>query len=160
MQTFLPHKNFRESAQALDSRRLNKQLLEGRQIYSILVLDRQSGGWVRHPAVLMWKGYENVLFQYLSALRDECEARNIRWQKNWEEILRLHDINQDRILDDDEEEQQYPQWINDERIYESHRFNLFRKDPEYYIEFADSKNFPCCIECNYFWPSHNADYRR
>jgi hypothetical protein len=68
MQTFVPYADMHESAVVLDNKRLNKQLLEGRQIYSILSSGRTTGGWVRHPAVLMWRNYDNALYAYLKTL--------------------------------------------------------------------------------------------
>ena len=56
MQTFVPFDNFIESSKSLDNRRLNKQLLEGRQIYKIIYTDQRSGAWANHPAVKMWRG--------------------------------------------------------------------------------------------------------
>ena len=51
MQTFVPFADFDMSAQSLDNKRLNKQLLEGRQVYQILADNRTKGGWVNHQAV-------------------------------------------------------------------------------------------------------------
>jgi len=153
MQTFVPYTDMYESAAVLDNKRLNKQLLEGRQIYSILSSGRTKGGWVRHPAVLMWKGYDNALFEYLIAIKYECDERSISTEKNWDAIQEMYDWNWDRgdnIV--------MPPWWGDERIHESHRNNLYVKDPEYYAEFGNDSRVTCCDKCNYFWPTHTLMY--
>ena len=153
MQTFVPYTDMYESAAVLDNKRLNKQLLEGRQIYSILSSGRTKGGWVRHPAVLMWKGYDNALFEYLIAIKYECDERSISTEKNWDAIQEMYDWNWDRgdnIV--------MPPWWGDERVHESHRNNLYVKDPEYYAEFGNDSRVTCCDTCNYFWPTHTLYY--
>ena len=57
MQTFLPYNDFKKTAACLDNRRLGKQRVEAYQILRIISGKRTSGGWLRHPAVLMWKGF-------------------------------------------------------------------------------------------------------
>ena len=149
MQTFVPYANMQESAAVLDNKRLNKQLLEGRQIYSILSSGRTKGGWVRHPAVLMWKGYDNALFKYLIAIKHECDSRGISTQKNWDAIQEMYDWNWDRG-----DNTIMPSWWGDERVHQSHRNNLYVKDPEYYAEFMHDDKVTCCPDCNYLWPTH------
>lgn len=149
MQTFVPYADVNESASVLDNKRLNKQLLEGRQIYNIIAGNRTTGGWVRHPAVLMWRNYDMGLYSYLTAMRDECESRGISWEKNWLAIEDIHNNNWHRG-----DSVVMPPWIGDERIHQSHRNNLYRKDPEYYAEFVNDGFISCCPDCNYVWASH------
>jgi IS30 family transposase len=59
IQTFLPYPDFRASALVLDCRRLGKQRVEALQVLRGLVVPGY--GWRRHPAVLMWAGYEEAL---------------------------------------------------------------------------------------------------
>ena len=149
MQTFLPFADFKKSAAVLDNKRLLKQLLEGRQIYKILATNQCSGGWVNHPAVRMWRNYDMAFYTYLVAIRDECDKRGIKWDKNWSAIEQLHENNWhrgDNIV--------MPPWIGDERIHQSHRNNLYRKDPEYYAEFVNDGFISCCPDCSYVWASH------
>jgi hypothetical protein len=149
MQTFVPHKDFQESAAVLDNKRLNKQLLEGRQIYKIIASNQTSGAWVNHPAVKMWRGYDNALFDYLRVIKDECVDRNIQTEKNWNALTEMHEWNWNRgdnIV--------MPQWWGDERVHQSHRNNLYKKDPEYYAEFINAPFVSCCEKCNYWWPTH------
>ena len=59
MQTFLPYKSFRKTALCLDNKRLGKQRVETLQILRALTgYYNQSGAWLNHPAVKMWRGYE------------------------------------------------------------------------------------------------------
>ncbi len=62
MQTFLPFADFAASARALDDRRLGKQRVEALQI--VRALTRETYGWQHHPAVRMWRGYEEALGSY------------------------------------------------------------------------------------------------
>ncbi len=158
MQTFVPWPDFNESASVLDNKRLNKQLLEGRQIYGILVSGRRSGAWVNHPAVKMWRNYDMALFEYLEAIKDECIYRNIQTKKNWDAIMDIHNNNWNRgsntIL---------PPWWDDDRIHLSHRQNLYKKDSEYYAYFVNDNRLSavsCCDTCSYFWPvaGHAKEY--
>ena len=153
MQTFVPYADFDESASVLDSKRLNKQLLEGRQIYQIIATRRTSGGWVNHPAVKMWRNHDNALFQYLTCIVNECNVRNIKTENNWNTIITMHYNNVNRG-----DEVIMPQWLGDERIHQSHRNNLYRKDPEYYAQFSYDEFVSCCPSCNYFWPTHTLFY--
>lgn len=69
MQTFLPYPDFRKSAQVLDGQRLGKQRLEAAQILAVLRDDAE--GWAAHPAVEMWRGYEDALCAYMDAMVDQ-----------------------------------------------------------------------------------------
>jgi hypothetical protein len=155
MQTFVPFDNFIESSKSLDNRRLNKQLLEGRQIYKIIYTDQRSGAWANHPAVKMWRGCDTALFNYLVAIKNECVYRGIKTDKNWSAITEMHDNNLNRS-----DGIHMPLWWGDKRVHQSHRNNLYRKDPEYYVEFMHDDFVSCCDKCNYFWPvaSHTKDY--
>jgi|SRR5210317_879847 hypothetical protein len=153
MQTFVPYADMHESAVVLDNKRLNKQLLEGRQIYNIISDGRTTGGWVSHPAVKMWRNYDNALYAYLENIMLECDYRGIATEKNWSVIVKMHENNWDRgdnIV--------MPPWWGDERVHESHRNNLYVKDPEYYAEFRNANRTTCCKDCNYFWPTHTLYY--
>ena len=153
MQTFVPYADFEKSAAVLDNKRLNKQLLEGRQIYKIIASGKDRGAWVNHPAVKMWRNMDNSLFEYLKAIKNECVARGIQTEKNWAAILYMHQNNWYRG-----ESIIMPVWWTDERVHESHRNNLYVKDPDFYAEFSSAKRVTCCDRCNYFWPTHTLFY--
>jgi hypothetical protein len=149
MQTFVPFDNFEDSAAVLDNKRLNKQLLEGRQIYKIIASNQLKGAWVNHPAVKMWRGFDNALFDYLRVIKDECLYRNIQTENNWNALTEMYEWNWHRgdgIV--------MPPWWGDNKVHQSHRNNLYRKDSEYYAEFVNDKFISCCERCNYYWPTH------
>lgn len=76
MQTFLPFEDFTECAKVLDYRRLGKQRIESCQILNTLA--GNSKGWINHPAVKMWRGYENVLIKYNLAICKEWVAKGYK----------------------------------------------------------------------------------
>lgn len=131
MQTFLPYPDFQQSAKCLDYRRLGKQRVEAKQILDILTLNKDSG-WKNHPAVKMWRGYENALANYMNEFIQEWIRRGY---KNTMKIYK----HGETIL---------PKWIGDSRLHDSHRSNLLRKDQEFYskYEWEISNDMP------YWWP--------
>jgi len=131
MQTFLPFPDFIHTAKILDDKRLGKQRVEAFQILKTLAY---GGRWGNHPAVLMWKGYEDTLGYYMDIMMLEWEKRGFKNNMLYY-IARASEV----VL---------PPWIGDFRLHESHRANLARKDPEYYGKiwpYAD-KDAP------YWWP--------
>lgn len=156
MQTFLPYKEFSKSAQALDNKRLNKQILEGYQILNVLSNDDPKAGWRNHPAVKMWRGHEFALLDYVFTMVFEANNRGIRTENNVMNIITLRDragYRWGRGL---------PSWFKDtntiNRINTTHKANLFIKDSGYYHDFESAvrnvNNEPCCEKCNYYWPTH------
>jgi hypothetical protein len=93
MQTFLTYISYAKSAKALDNDRLNKQITEGFQIKESLAMIDSKGrllpsirrkyqregkrvpGWIHHPAVLMWIGFESSLDAYLACCIKEWKRR-------------------------------------------------------------------------------------
>lgn len=155
MQTFLPYSDFDQVAQILDSKRLNKQLLEGRQILQALA--GKTKGWRNHPATKMWAGSEGVLHRYLLEIAKECDSRGIKYQKNLDAIEDTMFNNFNNISVNSR-----PFWMKDKTIYRrvniTHQANLYRKDSyEYGIfqsSYDDPMNDPCCEACLYYWPTH------
>jgi hypothetical protein len=156
MQTFLPYKDFTKSAQALDNKRLNKQVLEGYQILKVLNNPDPRAGWRNHPAVKMWRGHEHGLWDYIMAMVGVANERGIKTDKNMENLLALRNTTQ-----------QYwgsgkPEWFDNDivmaKVTTTHKANLYRKDSYYYVDFvdavADENNEPCCERCQYFWVTH------
>jgi hypothetical protein len=117
VQTFLPYPSFVESARVLDNKRLGKQRVEAMQILN--ALHRESGGWVNHPAVKMWRGHEEALRLYHDTMIAEWVLRGFR---NTMKTFR----------DDWNESPPLPPWVGDESFHRSHRSNLLRKDVGYY----------------------------
>jgi hypothetical protein len=156
MQTFMPSKTFNTSAEMLDNKRLNKQILEGYQILNVLSNDDPHAGWRNHPAVKMWKNSEHFLYSYILAMVAEANKRGIKTDKNLANLTALRNRMKDFWGTNS------PEWYHDEllmrKITTTHRANLYVKDPEYYNAFAyavDHKdNTPCCERCKYYWPTH------
>ena len=156
MQTFLPSSNISYTAKSLDNKRLNKQILEGYQILKVLSGESPSGAWRNHPAVLMWKGYETGLWSYIQHMIKEAKIRGIKTINNENN---LNDLKEKCLSRWGKTPPMF--WSNDNkvmRITTTHKANLFKKDPIYYIKYqyaADSPyNKPCCEKCNYYWPTH------
>jgi hypothetical protein len=156
MQTFLPSANPATAARMLDSKRLNKQILECYQILNVLSGKSPTGGWRNHPAVLMWKGYERGLWTYVQAMIVEAKYRGIKTENNEANLNRLKD-------------QCWNQWGSNRpsfwtdnnklmRVVTTHKASLFDKDPMYYSKFSYAKhslyNQPCCSTCKYYWVTH------
>lgn len=156
MQTFLPSRNFLECAQLLDSKRLNKQILEGYQILNVLSGQSPTGGWRNHPAVKMWRGHELSLHLYVKSMIHEAKHRGIKTDKNEENIQSLFDKVADSWGGG------LPNWFFDQnkimRVITTHKANLFKKDPLYYAKFQPAMfspyNAPCCNDCKYYWVTH------
>lgn len=145
MQTFLPYPNFLWSAQCLDWRRLGKQRVEGYQILQNCL--GISKGWSNHPAIKMWKGYENALAYYTMTIIEHWIERgyedNLRYK--FRPLCAEHNIN----LDLDLKKIEMPYWFGDSKFHKSHKSNLIRKYPEHYGKlWPDVPN-----DLEYIWPS-------
>jgi hypothetical protein len=155
MQTFLPSSDYEYSAQALDNKRLNKQVLEGYQIMKILSGASESGAWRNHPAVLMWKNAERSLMDYIDHMVYEADWRGIKTEKNVSNLRTLKSNFSHNWKDNE------PVWMKPEhlkRVITTHQSNLYRKDPIIYAHYATAKdsefNKPCCDKCLYYWATH------
>lgn len=156
MQTFLPFIEFSQSAKALDSKRLNKQILEGYQILNVLSNDDPHAGWRNHPAVKMWRGHEGALWDYVFACVREADERGIKTDKNVENLINLRRRAEYNWGGGMPEWMSQPEVLN--RLVTTHRSNLYRKDPTYYFDFVSAVGSewdkPCCDRCNYYWITH------
>lgn len=157
MQVFMSEFVFDDTAQVLDTKRLVKQLLEGRQIMSVLAGEQNGNGWKNHPAVRMFEGYEKALYAYLKAIKNEMQTRGYKWEKNWEVIEDLYSRHFKN------ETQGYPLWMRDpetwKRVMITHRGRLWEKDPAHYAHYEGEghifMDYVCCPgKCTYYWPTH------
>ena len=136
MNTFLPFPNFAKSAKSLDYRRLGKQRVEAYQILRTLL--GQSIAWIHHPVTKMWCGYEFSLNSYGTIVC--CEWIDRGYQ----------DTLLDKFITFQVELPQTgrPPWFGNEDFHRSHRANLVRKYPEYYVPlFGQLEPEP------YVWPA-------
>ena len=133
MQTFLPYPDFHKSLSCLDDKRLGKQRVEAMQILQAL-LPNSTSRWKNHPAVKMWKGYENALTLYMNTSIQLWSLRGFRNIKMKEQTI--------------EGEVIFPPWFGNTQFHASHRSNLLRKKPEWYSKFYWTE--PDNLE--YIWP--------
>jgi hypothetical protein len=137
MQTFLVDYVLIRNFQCLDNKRLGKQRVECLQILN--TLEGKSKGWRHHPAVLMWTGYEDLLRYYMDFCILEWKRRGFKnsmaLNHEWEKLPGLKDTNPSVWLSCKSGPFAHPQWWGDPRILNSHKANLYRKDPVWYGKF-------------------------
>lgn len=148
MQTFLPYRDFEASARVLDTRRLGKQRVETLQIVKALL--QPDYGWRNHPAVLMWKGYEEALGRYgievcrvwrTRGFADTCQPKILAH-------LGLLGIDLVRGQDELAAAGALPRWLGETALHRSHQSALLRKDPALY-----GPSFPGVPDdLPYLWP--------
>jgi hypothetical protein len=131
MQTFLPYKSFTGSLKCLDNKRLGKQRVEAMQILNTLT--GKSNGWKNHPAVRMWRGYEDALCEYHNLAIDLWMEKGFN-----NSMIMIVGYNPDF---------KYPHWLTDE-FCNSHRSNLLRKDPLFYKQYG----WDVTSDLPYIWP--------
>ena len=149
MQTFLPHPDFELSARSLDQKRLGKQRVECIQVVRGLTWEKY--GWKNHPAVKMWRGYEEALGRYSLVccevwlelgFADTCAATILA-------DLATAGITDVRTQPELAAVDALPPWLGDERFHVSHQSSLVRKDPEFY-----APRFPGVPDdLPYHWPT-------
>jgi hypothetical protein len=136
VQTFLPYPDFAESARVLDDVRLGKQRVEAYQI--VRTLAGVTNGWRHHPAVKMWRGYEDALVDYGVAMCAEWTARG-----------RADTVHEKLLVHRSPSKATLPPWFGNPALHASHRSNLLRKDPEWYGRFGWSEP----ADLPYVWPA-------
>lgn len=115
MQTFLPYSDFFKTAQVLDRQRLGKQRVECLQILKCLL--EEENRWKNHPAVKMWKKYENCLVLYGIIICREWKSRGYK-DTCYEKIKQFYNL---------EKSLKFPLFIGNEEFHKSHQSNLIRK---------------------------------
>lgn len=128
MQTFLPYSDYVESARVLDTRRLQKQIVECQQLLNALT-NPDAKGWRNHPAALMWKGYEKSLAFYAEVCWNEWKARG--YGPDHKSIIKIRELASTLNSTD-----ALPKWLGREDFHSSHRSNLLRKDFQYYSKLG------------------------
>lgn len=117
MQIFVPYKEPLEVAKCLDRRRLNKQIIETRQI--INAITGVSAAWFNHPVVHMYRNhldflsnYERCLYAYFSG------------------------SNETALMFSNEAVRCLPEFINDD-LCNQHKRRLYTKDNVHYKQFSE-----------------------
>ena len=136
--------DYSKQAEVLDNRRLNKQALEAWQILMVLVeLDpagqhRTPKGWRSHPAVKMWKGYEQALLEYLLAMVAEWHRRGYN-STIGNKAVATYQRAVELGKADHHAEAPIPAWQADQALFEqiaqTHRQALLVKEYEHYSQF-------------------------
>lgn len=156
MQTFLPFSSFARSAKALDRQRLGKQRVETLQIARTLagvtvdqltgaIVRREATGWANHPAVKMWSGHLDSLYDYQYAVCSEWTSRGyldtcLRKTRDVLDFYREADGGGWTHV---------PEWLGDPAFHRSHQSNLIRKDPARYgVMWPGIPN-----DLEYVWPT-------
>ena len=143
--TFLPYPCFERSAHVLDRQRLNSQKNECNLILGTLLgwptkEGKERTGWKNHPAVRMWRGYEDALKSYMNSMIIEWRRRG--YQTGFEVWI----LGSPPVM---------PWWLGDERVHAGFRQTLLFKLPEHYGKFG-WKEEP---KYEYWWPV-NIDFSR
>lgn len=141
MMTFIVIGDFVINAQLLDNVRLGKQRVEAMQIINVL-LAKLKGlppgvkmAWINHPAVKAWEGYIPALQYYTNCIINEFIRRG--YQNN----MPLYVITEPIV---------HPWWTQWDRLHNSHRAMLLRKDPFFYPkQFTVPDEFK---QYGYIWP--------
>jgi hypothetical protein len=140
VQTFLPYPDYVQSAKALDTRRLQKQIVECQQILNALI-NPNAKGWRKHPAALMWRGHEKALAAYAEACWNEWKNRG--YGPDHKSILKIRELVQTLNSTDAP-----PAWLGRADVHASHRGNLLRKDFEHYSKQGWTES----PDMDYVWP--------
>lgn len=146
MQTFLPYANYEQSAKCLDYKRLGKQRLEAKHIINIICNRANTfkeglkisviKAFKNHPAVSMWRGYDNSLKLYYNTILNEWIQRGYNNNMLYEDII----IDLSLI--------EHPFWLGNMEFHNSHKSNLLRKDSVYYKQFK----YEVSDDLPYVWP--------
>jgi hypothetical protein len=139
MITFLPFPCFRSSVKALDNKRLGKQRIEAQMILDYLEGNRNDR-WKNHPAIEMWKGYNEALKFYINCCIDEWTRRKKKDGAPFKNTMKIHEIDFEKL--------KYPWWFDKEKFHASHRSNLLRKDYAFYSKYAWQES----TDLLYIWP--------
>lgn len=165
MQTFLPHRNFRKSAECLDTKRLGKQRVETLQI--LRALFHSDYGWQNHPAVNMWRGYGYVLVIYGLVMcmtwmkrgyKDTCYGKllneycgtDIEFIDSYIDLAGRFYDHQDSVLIT------MPPWFDNDVVFSQYRSLLLWKNPEHYSQFGWDEQ-PIANE-NFIWPHSDGGF--
>ncbi len=139
IQTFLPYPDFKLSVSCLDNKRLGKQRVEALQILNILTGKQTTKGFINHPIVKMWRGYEDALRMYMNACIEEWIKRGFN------NNMRIEEVEKGEIV--------FPPWLGKSELHFSHRCNLLRKDFKFYSKYGWIENSMNYSFVPYFWGS-------
>jgi hypothetical protein len=119
---------------------------------------RTPKGWVNHPAVRMWRGYETALCVYILEMVREWKRRGYKstLEKKLKDTMKHAGLafSMDTWITD---ESLTPEWMRDletvKLVTRTHRIALLNKNYEHYSDFEwpeDAGVQPTSYE--YYWP--------
>lgn len=138
MMTFLLTADFVANAKLLDKQRLGKQRVEACQILDAIL---KGTGWANHPATKAWRPYVMALKYYTNCIINEWVS-----QGNNNNIP-LFEITFPIV---------FPWWVFWDRLHQSHRAMLKRKD----LFYANLSVDPEYMNYGYIWPHAISYYNR
>ncbi len=121
MITFLPYANVKKSIEALDVNTLRQQRIDAKSILNILSGKHPNRGLHYHPAVMMWRGCEEMLKGYL----EECVMEYIRRGRVNRMVTPSVNYPQTRV----------PYWWGGP-MHGTHRAALMKQNPGWYNKFG------------------------
>lgn len=130
MQVFVPFKNPFECAKVLDDRRLNKQIIECRQI--LKAIRGESSAWANHPCTKMYRDHEQWLTHYMHCLelykshKDMCDED---FDEATLDLFLAMEI-------DEMANAMTPPFLTEEFCIQ-HRRRLYTKNFRYYLQFEE-----------------------
>ena len=152
---FLPYDNFTKSASIIDKKRCWKQVIEAKQILAALENREcgKKGGWVNHPAVIMWEGYTEGLKHYFNIFLDYCKRyHNINTVYQYYNTIYSYPtangelfVNIIYLQGNDK-----PWWMGNIQFHRAMRARLIEKDKKYYSTLFVGDE--CFNNGKYLWP--------
>ena len=127
-----------ETAMALDKRRLNKQIIECKQILDAL---EGAKAWRNHPAILQYRGYTGWLIAYQSCLRYYYKGTYVKNTCYDCEVVLRNCLAAERLC-----ESLTPPFHTKE-YFDQMKRRLYTKDPDYYRQWEHLGK----SEINYYW---------
>lgn len=130
MQVFVPYPSPFDCASMLDDRRLNKQIIECRQI--LKAIRGESSAWANHPCVKMYRDHEQWLTHYMHILELYRSYRELLGNDFDEAMMDYFLTREVETLANGIT----PPFLTD-IFCNQHRRRLYTKDPQYYSLWAD-----------------------
>jgi Pyrimidine dimer DNA glycosylase len=138
MITFVVSEDARVTAKALSDIHLNKQILEADQMINIILNNHESPR-ARHPSVLSWMGTK-VHDKYINGLKQYRNCMLREWIKRGKNNNRDLLVIEGTIV--------FPSWYSWNRLHNTHKAMLNRKDPKHY-KFEVPPSYQ---KYGYIWP--------
>ena len=130
MQVFVPYPSPYECAGTLDDRRLNKQILECRQI--LKAIRGESSAWANHPCVKMYRDHEQWLTHYMHCLELRQSYKKLS-DNDFDEAMMDYFLQKEV---DELASEITPPFLTAE-FCAQHRRRLYTKSPKLYMQWAD-----------------------